>query len=512
METFDRLIQDISSRYHLGPKGRALVENALDMISEHPGGINGFLQKFRAAGLAEDVASWQAGSDPMPLSGQKVEETLGSDAVSQIATQSGVSQRFARTILGYAIPKIVHALAQRGVLEAADVALQTTSSSQGMRPPHEERYEGEFIPSGAFEDAGGATPWFQRSSIHNVTSRFGQLIVPGIASVATIGLFGYLLLTSPAHNRVPTQGTVIANNAPAQAKPSPSAEPAQAQPPTNTSKNVPDTGQHTPLRPAYMTLTNQNGLITYTGIVGDDASRTAIMDALQSVFGTDKISGDLAVDDHFGPAPWTQDLGATLENFRIAGSQARFDGDKVSVGGTIPDEERGKIITSLQSTLGQNFSIAAMSGSGTAETASASQAPSSSASGKTPASIPEQPALNLPVIYFAANSAHITPDSKAIIEHEAAQLKKMPVGTIVQISGFTDSTGTPAVNMKLSQQRANAVRQVLIAAGVDPAMLKAKGHGIYHSAAGENATRTKEGRSTATPAADRRVEFHIAQT
>ena len=511
METFDRLIQDISSRYHLGPKGRALVENALDMITEHPGGINGFLQKFRAAGLAEDVASWQDGSDPMPLSGQKVEETLGSGAVSQIATQAGVSPRFARTILGYAIPKIVHALAQRGVLEAADVALQTTSSSLGEVAPPEERYD-ELIPSGAFEEARGTTPWFPRSSIHDVTSRWGPLIIPGLASVATVGLLGYLILTSPAYVKVSTYHTTVANNAPAQANPSPPAEPAQAQPPANMSKNVPDTGQNTPLRPAHMVLSNQNGLITYSGIVGDDASRTAIMDALKSVFGTDKISGDLAVDDHFGPASWTKDLGATLENFRIAGSQARFDGDKVSVGGTIPDEERGKIITSLKSTLGPNFSIAAMSGSGQAETASASQAPSPSASGKTPASIPEQPALNLPVIYFAANSARITSNSKAILEREAAQIKKMPAGTIVQISGFTDSTGTPAVNMKLSQQRANAVRQVLIDAGVDPVMLKAKGYGIYHSAASENATRTNEGRSTATPAAERRVEFHIAQT
>lgn len=510
METFDRLIQEISSRYHLGPKGRALVENALDMITEQPGGINGFLQKFKTAGLAEDVASWQAGSDPMPLSGQKVEETLGSGAVSEIATQTGVSPRFARTILGYAIPKIVHVLAQRGVLEAADVALQTTPGEvapQEMRPPHEERYEGEFIPSGAFEDGRRARPWFQRSSIRDVTSRFWPLIVPGIASVATIGLFVYVILTSPAHVNVTPHNPVVANNAPGQAKPSPSAEPAPTQPPSTTGT----TGQNTPLRPAHMVLSNQNGLITYSGIVGDDASRTAIMDALKSVFGTDKISGDLAVDDHFGPAPWAKDLGATLENFRIAGSQARFDGDKVGVGGTIPDQERGRIITSLKSTLGPNFSIAAMSGSGTEETATASQAPSSNASSKTPAS-PEHPALNLPVIYFAANSAHIASNSKAVLEREAAQIKKMPAGTIVQISGFTDSTGTPAVNMKLSQQRANAVRQILIDAGVDPAMLKAKGYGIYHSAAGENAPRTKEGRSTTTPAADRRVEFHIAQT
>jgi hypothetical protein len=47
--SFEKLIQEISSRYHLGPKGRSLVEEALDLIAEHPGGISGFLDRFKAA-------------------------------------------------------------------------------------------------------------------------------------------------------------------------------------------------------------------------------------------------------------------------------------------------------------------------------------------------------------------------------------------------------------------------------------------------------------------------------
>jgi len=125
MLTFDKLIQDISSRYHLGPKGRSLVEAALVMIAEQPGGVGDFLDRFKAAGLAAEVASWLAGSDPVPLSGQEVERTLGSDAISEIADKAGVSERFARTILGYAIPKIISMLAQSGFL---DVAIPTASS------------------------------------------------------------------------------------------------------------------------------------------------------------------------------------------------------------------------------------------------------------------------------------------------------------------------------------------------------------------------------------------------
>ena len=55
----------------------------------------------------------------MPLSGQEVEQTLGSDVIRGIANKIGVSQRFARTILGYAIPKIIVLRAQDGAIPSA---------------------------------------------------------------------------------------------------------------------------------------------------------------------------------------------------------------------------------------------------------------------------------------------------------------------------------------------------------------------------------------------------------
>jgi uncharacterized protein YidB (DUF937 family) len=118
--TFDELIQEISARYHLGPKSRSLIQETVDLIAREPGGISGFLERFKAAGFAAEVASWVAGTDDaVPLSGQEVEETLGSGVISEIADKAGVSQRFARTILGYAIPKIIVLRAQGGAIPPA---------------------------------------------------------------------------------------------------------------------------------------------------------------------------------------------------------------------------------------------------------------------------------------------------------------------------------------------------------------------------------------------------------
>ncbi len=74
----------------------------------------------------------------------------------------------------------------------------------------------------------------------------------------------------------------------------------------------------------------------------------------------------------------------------------------------------------------------------------------------------------------------------------AGLMKQLPAGTVVQISGYADSAGNPTVNTELSQRRANAVRQVLVDAGVNPAMLSAKGYGSSNSLADNGTT---EGRS-----------------
>ena len=495
--TVDKLIQEISSRYHLGPEGRSLVEEALDLIAEQRGDIGGFLDRFKVAGFAPEVASWLAGTDPVPLSGQEVEQTLGSDAISEIADKAGVSQRFARTVLGYAIPKIISMLAQSGFL---NVAIPSASSRAGEIPQHEE----EQFPPCELED-GGSAPWFRKIVVPGAAPRLGQLVVPGAALLTVLGLLGYFVSTSAAHHAATQSAPVMAKNAPVVVPPGPSkSAPAMAQ-------NAPVATPHATSIPARLALSNRNGLIVYSGTVVDDAMRTAITDSIRTVFGANKISGKLAVDEHTGPAGWTKDLTAVLDKFKTPGSQALFEGDAISVGGTIPDADRDRIISSLKSILGPKYAFETIAGSGATETATASPVLKSDVSGKNPVSTLDQSTLKLPTIYFAPNSADIPPDSKAFLQQAAVLMKQFPAGTVVRISGFSDSTGTPIANMKLSQRRANAVRQVLVDAGVNPAILSANGYGIYHSVASE----TTEGRSNSTMQGrlheDRRVEFRIAQ-
>src|SRR5947207_15452196 len=65
-------------------------------------------------------------------------------------------------------------------------------------------------------------------------------------------------------------------------------------------------------------------------------------------------------------------------------------------------------------------------------------------------------------IYFDPNSARMSLDSRAVVAEIGSQMRAYE-NTVVDIEGNTDSTGARPHNMQLSRQRADAVKQYLIA-------------------------------------------------
>ncbi len=79
-------------------------------------------------------------------------------------------------------------------------------------------------------------------------------------------------------------------------------------------------------------------------------------------------------------------------------------------------------------------------------------------------------------IYFAPGSAQLDPASYPVLDEIVQLLKENPT-MIVEIQGHTDNTGSLAFNMKLSQKRAEAVKQYLVEHGIEEDRLIAKGYG-----------------------------------
>lgn len=107
--------------------------------------------------------------------------------------------------------------------------------------------------------------------------------------------------------------------------------------------------------------------------------------------------------------------------------------------------------------------------------------------------------VRLEPIRFATGSADILADSRATLDRAVAALRTITGN--VEIGGHTDSTGSAAGNLALSQARAAAVRQYLIDAGIPAARLTAVGYGPDQPVATND---TDEGR-----ALNRRIEFRL---
>jgi OOP family OmpA-OmpF porin len=109
-------------------------------------------------------------------------------------------------------------------------------------------------------------------------------------------------------------------------------------------------------------------------------------------------------------------------------------------------------------------------------------------------------------IHFDFDKSTLKPEAQAILKRDVQKLKDNPNAKI-RVAGYTSASGTEAYNQKLSERRANAVRDYLINEGlVTPDRLTIIGYGEKHPA--EYETAPKELYSKAAKA-NMRVLFEI---
>ena len=602
MAMFDALIDDLASRYGLGGNARSLIKEALAMIANSPGGLGGFLDTLKSAGLTSEVASWLGHADAAPIAAAQVERALGATALDGIAARLGLTQGVVSTALGYALPKIVGLLTPGGAVPAgvpAEVAgfLAQPRAAAATEPVAPRRLG---VPASA-QNKSGVRRW----------------LWPALAALVVVGLLSYFWSTlnrmpsappvakapepaTPAPSTVaqapsapapapaaqapsPTPAPAPAAQAPSPAVPSsaaqapsppPAASPAaqapspppsaptaeqapapapsteaqataaspapapsaeaqatapQAAPPPAAQapaapSSPPSTGQApaTPAPAAVATaeptappsgatptrfaLSNDNGVVRASGSVRDEDAKTSILNALNAVFGADKVKSAISIDQSAAAAPWLGNFRAALEALKGANVAAIFEGDKVDVGGgAMDDPARDKIIAALKSALGGSVAVGALTDKTAAAVAIANdRATTELASLQSGFAVKDLLfALNDSVVNFASASAEVPESMAPFLKSAAAELKQLKAGHVLEIAGYTDNTGDAALNLALSQKRAEAVRQALIKYGAAPDMLVAKGYGEADPIASND---TAEGRMK-----NRRIEYHVVK-
>jgi outer membrane protein OmpA-like peptidoglycan-associated protein len=104
------------------------------------------------------------------------------------------------------------------------------------------------------------------------------------------------------------------------------------------------------------------------------------------------------------------------------------------------------------------------------------------------------------VVYFAVGSAALDDDAQRQLQWFVQQMQPYPQA-MIQVQGFTDSTGSEATNTSLSGQRATNVTGYLVTLGIAGSRLTTQGFGSDYAAA-SNAS--GEGRRN-----NRRVEVTV---
>ena len=99
--------------------GAAQLIGVLGGLLAQSGGLQGLANKFAQSGQGNAFQSWVGMGENQPVSSNQIQNVLGSEQVSAIATRMGVDPAVASTFLAEYLPKIVDKLTPAGKVDPA---------------------------------------------------------------------------------------------------------------------------------------------------------------------------------------------------------------------------------------------------------------------------------------------------------------------------------------------------------------------------------------------------------
>jgi uncharacterized protein YidB (DUF937 family) len=115
MGLFDRLAGSVLAK--VGGEQGSMAKIALDLFNQH-GGLHGVLDKFKASGLDEQVASWISRGDNLPVSPAQVCSVFGDTALAAMAAKLALSPEVLASLIADNLPKLVDKMTPNGEIPA----------------------------------------------------------------------------------------------------------------------------------------------------------------------------------------------------------------------------------------------------------------------------------------------------------------------------------------------------------------------------------------------------------
>jgi OOP family OmpA-OmpF porin len=237
-----------------------------------------------------------------------------------------------------------------------------------------------------------------------------------------------------------------------------------------TTTTAPTTTTTAPVTFTDATATIAAQTITLTGTVASNREAQTLGDAATAAFGLQgTVVNQITVKAQTAPPAIDRAVDG-LAAFITASSPALLNGS-------------GHLVNQNMTIQGQAFSAAAATTFNDAVASAASQYGVKVSGTVTPApSSPSDLQASLTALVgrsgvnFAAGSATLDQPSQVVLNSAAETIKQVPTAK-VQIVGYTDSDGSEAANLQLSQERADAVLTYLAGRGVPAESLTAVGKG-----------------------------------
>lgn len=505
MSLFDSIINETGEKFGLGNKAGSLLSALLALITDKSrGGFTGFLDSFNNAGLDSLVSSWVGSGANTPPSDEQLESALGEETIGEIADQADVAKPTATSALAFMIPKVVDTLtpdgvipdetdllssignyisgfggaalggigaagaAASGVFDRIGTAANETAAAEspagdgvsGITAPHEPATRNQI------NDAPPAT---SQSSVLN-------WLLPLIL-LALVVILGYTFCGRSTVTTPPANVTANANS-------------NSMTTTTNTSAKVVDSS---------FRLEAKDGQYIVTGVVKDEATKKQIMDALNAEFGAGNVNFDgLKVDANakdFGPGWWTNfsKMLPSLKDWK--NGVLGFTGAAITEAGGLPQAA----LDQLKSLFATGWTLpASVTGASAATERKLTEVslPDGTKLQAYPGGIEDQLIkfiesdeykngtadslkdkwFSFDDLNFKFGTTELVPESKRQLDNIVAILKAFPAVKI-KIGGYTDKKGDDAVNKKLSDDRAKAVKTALEKAGVGAQVPEAEGYG-----------------------------------
>lgn len=258
------------------------------------------------------------------------------------------------------------------------------------------------------------------------------------------------------------------------------------------------------------------GVLTLTGTVPSEDVRRELLLKAQTQFPGARIDDQLTVRESAPNAEWASVLASgmvQLANF--TSGTLKLEDTVVSLSGKVKDQTLYEAADKAMQAVPQPFTAALNASVEAPVTPAAAPTPEPVAEEPTPPPAPPTPtetvaaqtcqrefnrAFRGQTINFESSSAVISRSSQRLLRRLAAIADGCPAARFT-IAGHTDNQGAPAANLRLSQARANAVRDSLARLGVARNRMGTRGFGETRPVANN---RTAQGR-----AANRRIEFLV---